>query len=162
MGATDDFGRRLQSYGMCTLNSKKDFAYVVLLSIVNLAVLLLANIQAYQARTITVEFGESQYIAIINSSILQAGIIGGPLLVIARDSPAAFVLVTVGEIFVICMSILLLIFIPKIKYMKKWKKKNSSSGSSNLSGIKVLNHPKVSLLSSMQQSGLIVFTCIYN
>jgi len=47
----------------------------------------------------------------------------------------------VGGIFVICMSILLLIFIPKMKYLKKWKK-NSSPGSSNLSGIQVLNHPK--------------------
>eukprot|EP00957_Ditylum_brightwellii_P039287 2971730-Ditylum_brightwellii.AAC.1 len=72
MGATDTFGRQLQSYGRCALNSKKDVAYVVLLSFINLVVLLLANFQAYQARTIIVEFGESQYIAIINSSILQA------------------------------------------------------------------------------------------
>jgi len=140
--ATDDFGRQLKSHGMCTLNSKKDIAYVVLLSVINLAVLLLANIQAYKARKITVEFSESQYIAIINTSILQAGIIGGPLLIITHDNPAALVLVKVGGIFVICMSILLLIFIPKMKYLKEWKKKKSSSGSSYLSGIKVLNHPK--------------------
>jgi len=144
--ARDDFGRELYSNGMCRLNSNKDIAYVVFLVIINLAVLLLANIQAYQARAITVEFSESQYIAIINASILQAGIIGGPLLVIAGDDPTAFVLVTVGGIFVVCMSTLFLIFIPKMKYLKKWKKtKRSSPRSISLSGIegiKVLNHPK--------------------
>eukprot|EP00957_Ditylum_brightwellii_P161062 12262520-Ditylum_brightwellii.AAC.1 len=99
--ARDDFGRELYSNGMCRLNSNKDIAYVVFLVIINLAVLLLANIQAYQARAITVEFS---------------------------DDPTAFVLVTVGGIFV------------------KWKKtKRSSPRSISLSGIegiKVLNHPK--------------------
>eukprot|EP00957_Ditylum_brightwellii_P164991 12561996-Ditylum_brightwellii.AAC.1 len=144
--ARDDFDRELNSNGMCALNSNKDIAYAVLLLIINLAVLLLANIQAYQARSIAVEYSESQYIAIINASILQAGIIGGPLLVIAGDDPTAFVLVAVGGIFVICMSILFLIFIPKMKYLKKWKEtRMSSPGTINLSGIegiKVLNHPK--------------------
>lgn len=141
--ARDDFGRPLDSTGRCTVENNKSLPFVVLLLIINMAVLLLANIQAYQARTITVEFSESKYIGIINASILQAGIIGGPLLVIAGSEPSAFVLTAVGGIFVICMSMLLLIFIPKMKYLQEWKKKRFSSRSgSNVSGIKVLNNPR--------------------
>merc|ERR1711862_824592 len=48
------------------------------------------------------------------ASMLQMFIIGAPLYVIVQDNPPARFLVACGFIFVICTSLLLLIFVPKV------------------------------------------------
>jgi ABC-type sugar transport system substrate-binding protein len=59
---TDDWNRVIASAGVCRSDYK---VFGIILLIVNVGVLLVANFQAYQARSIETEFSESKYISII-------------------------------------------------------------------------------------------------
>jgi 7 transmembrane sweet-taste receptor of 3 GCPR len=111
----------LSSYGHCTLGSGTSVAMFVCVVVLNACALLLANYQAYKARLVSTEYGESQYVAIIMMSILQIVIIGVPLMFLLEKNPSASYFVRVGVIFIICMSTLLLLFVPKMMYNKKRK-----------------------------------------
>ena len=76
--------------------------------------IVLANFQAYQARNISTEYSESKWIAFSMVSILQAMMIGAPILILASTDPTASFIVWSMLIFVICMSILGLLFVPKM------------------------------------------------
>ena len=104
----------------------------------NFGVLLLSNIQAYQARSIQSEFNESQYISIIMASMLQAFLIGIPIMALVGGKlPRVFYLVGVSLIFVVCMVILLLLFLPKMLFLSREREQEKKDGSS-----KNKNHPK--------------------
>jgi hypothetical protein len=48
------------------------------------------------------------------ASLLLASLSGVPILFVVRDNPQAFYLVLIFMVFVICMAVLLLIFVPKV------------------------------------------------
>lgn len=108
----DGWSRVISTYGGCQCENA--WPYVAPLGAVNLGVLILANWQAYRARKIRCEFAESKYIAICMLLLLQALLIGVPILLVVRNSPQAFYLTICFMIFVICMGVVLLIFVPKI------------------------------------------------
>jgi hypothetical protein len=122
--STDTFGRSTETTGFCSSNNR--LPYLVTLGVINLGALLFSIIQSYKARHISTEFSESDYIFRAMVSILCVCFIGVPVLVIAQDNPAAFFFVFTGIIFVTCCSILLLIFLPKMRYVKKSKKQTGS------------------------------------
>ena len=109
---TDGWNRVISSYGACRCD--KPLAYAAPLAIINLCVLILAIWQAYKAREIRLEFAESKYIAICLISLLEALLIGIPILMVVRDSPQAYYLTIIFIVFVICMGVLFLIFVPKM------------------------------------------------
>lgn len=110
----------LTSYGHCSLGSKgTSTAMFVCLVAVNICALLLANYEAYRARKVSTEYGESQYVAIAMLSILQILIVGVPLIFLLVEYPQASYFVKVGIIFIIGMSALLLMFVPKILSKRK-------------------------------------------
>ena len=115
---TDGWNRILSTYGACRCNHP--LAYAVPLAVINFGVLLLANWEAYKSRKIRLEFAESKYIAICMVSLLEAFVICIPILMVVRDSPKAFYLTVVFMVFVICMGVLLLIFVPKIFMAAKY------------------------------------------
>jgi hypothetical protein len=104
-----------ESYGTCNVSKKNAWkSILIVLGLVNGTALVLANVEAYKARQITTEYGESKYIAMIMASILQIVIVGLPLMFLIDGNPAASYFIESSIIFVICMSTLTLIFIPKI------------------------------------------------
>eukprot|EP00339_Tiarina_fusa_P029647 CAMPEP_0117073674 /NCGR_PEP_ID=MMETSP0472-20121206/51879_1 /TAXON_ID=693140 ORGANISM="Tiarina fusus, Strain LIS" /NCGR_SAMPLE_ID=MMETSP0472 /ASSEMBLY_ACC=CAM_ASM_000603 /LENGTH=761 /DNA_ID=CAMNT_0004798329 /DNA_START=89 /DNA_END=2374 /DNA_ORIENTATION=+ len=109
---TDGWNRILSTYGAC--RSDHVARFLVPLGVVNFSVLLLANWQAYVSRRIKSEFAESKYIAFCMVSLLQALVTGFPVIYVVRDSPQAYYLVMAFMIFVICMAVLLLVFVPKM------------------------------------------------
>jgi hypothetical protein len=109
---TDAFGRPAESLGRCM--NPKYFPYAITLFLVNGVALLLAIAEAYKARHINTEFSESKYIGMAVVCIFQALFFGVPLFFIAQDWPTAQVFVVAAVIFIICMAVLLLIFVPKI------------------------------------------------
>jgi ABC-type sugar transport system substrate-binding protein len=119
---TDGWNRIISTYGSC--QSDNSVRYLVPLAVVNISVLVAANWQAYVSRVIESEFAESKYIAMTMASLLQASLTGLPVLFVVRDSPQAFYLVAVFMIFVICMAILLLIFVPKIILADAFKRRS--------------------------------------
>jgi competence protein ComGC len=77
-------------------------------------VLVIACWQAFQARDIKSEFSEATYIGLAVFSMSQAFLTGIPIVAVVREIPQAFYLVLTFLIFLLCMVILLLIFLPKI------------------------------------------------
>ncbi|CAB9504717.1 acid type B receptor subunit 2 [Seminavis robusta] len=112
-GRTDS--GELSSYGKCSPTG--GVVATVMLSFIlaiNLIAVLLANFKAYQTRNLSTDFSESKYIALCMASILEALLIGAPLVVLAGKNPTASFVVQSMLVFVVCMSVLGLMFLPKV------------------------------------------------
>ena len=110
----DKFGRTTETRGYCS--SDDSIAYLIALAVINLGSLLFAVYEAYVARHISTEFAETDYIFKSLVVISLVCFIGIPVLVIAHDNPAAYFFVLSAIIFVVCTSLLSLIFGPKIMH----------------------------------------------
>jgi len=127
--STDNLGRTVETSGSCSYDGS--LPYVVALIIVNLGALLFAIYEAYQARNISTEFAESEYIMKAVVSMLLVCFIGLPVVMIAEEQVARLFTFT-GIIFVISMSLLGLIFVPKIKFhLDRHTDRTSSDGTSS-------------------------------
>jgi hypothetical protein len=91
-------------------------------------------VEAYRARKISDEFSESKYIGFAMASMLQALLLGLPLGVLVTNNPAARLFTYSGIIFLISMSLLLLIFVPKVMIVfRDYQEKKPKRGESDLS-----------------------------
>ncbi|KAL7525679.1 hypothetical protein ACHAXR_003025 [Thalassiosira sp. AJA248-18] len=99
---TDDWNRVISSYGICSSAtedrtvSNAFVPFLVIIVVLNFGLLILANGQAYQARTIQTEYSESKYIGIIFASILQVFALGIPCIFllwvsISTNSPCCII-----------------------------------------------------------------------
>ena len=143
--------------------------FAVVVAMIDIAALLLASYQSYLARHIATEFGESENIGRAISSMLLLSSVGVPTVVIVSDDPKARFFVTSSIIFVLCSSVLLFIFVPKIlaamhcsfnadrtiqRTMDTLKKQSarhhnpgtSSQDSSGQFGVEILNRPREIML----------------
>jgi 7 transmembrane sweet-taste receptor of 3 GCPR len=84
-----------------------------LLLIINFVAVILALKQIYNARNISTEYNEGVYITIAMASMLQAFLTCLPILALVQNSPPVSFFVKTSIIFVISMSLILLIFLPK-------------------------------------------------
>jgi hypothetical protein len=109
----DGWGRVISTYGRCGWEDSA-WPFVAPLCGINFCTLVLANWQAYRSRKIKSEFAESKYIALCMLLLLEALLLGVPVFLVVQDSPPAFYLTMSFMIFVICMGVLLLIFLPKM------------------------------------------------
>ena len=116
----------LNSYGTCKPygtgsdgNMTATKVLVSLLAIINIGALFIAQVEAFRARYITSEIlSESKYISLAIFGNLQVFLIGLPLMFLVEENPSAKYFVQVGIIFVVCVGILLLIFSPKVWYVR--------------------------------------------
>jgi len=121
---TDGWKRVIATYGSCR-SSHSTSAFLAPLGLINLSVLILANWQAYEARSIESEFAESKYIALAMASLLQTMLCCVPVILVVGEAPRTFYLVTVMMLFVICTSVMLLIFVPKVRLANKMRHCNN-------------------------------------
>lgn len=112
------------SYGICTIHSEGSAWKVIvsLIAIINGAALLASNVEAYKARKVDTAYGESSYIGLIMASWLQIILVGLPLSFLVAEQPTARFFVNSSMAFLMTMSVLLLLFLPK---WRSWKKRNS-------------------------------------
>ena len=115
---TDAWNREISSYGACRCNNS--VAYLVPLAAINLIAVGIACRQAYQARDIMSEFSEAKYIGLTVFSLFQAFLMGIPVVAIVRNMPEAFYLVLAILIFLLCMLVLVLIYLPKMLMQRKY------------------------------------------
>jgi len=119
-----------ESFGYCTVADRDNVAWkviVVLLGILNGGVLISANVEAFKARKIDTEYGESVYIGLIMLFFLQITLVGVPLFFIIQDNLVARFFLTTSMVSIMAMSVLLLIFIPKfIIYRRRLKEKENT------------------------------------
>ena len=119
VGRVDKFGRELESLGTCTGSSRDDWTpYLGVLLAINGTMVFLASYQSYRARSISVEFSESKYVGMILTAILQALVIGIPIIVIVSENPTATFVVESSLVFILCGTILLCMFIPKMLFLR--------------------------------------------
>lgn len=124
------------SYGSCSASGDVIWKICIsLLAALNGTALLMANFQAWQARNLSTEYGESKYIGMAMACILQVIVVGVPLLFLVYENPPADYFVRSTIVFVICASILLLIFGPKMYHHRKRKGGSSHSLSSRSVGL---------------------------
>ena len=119
---TDQWGRTLSTHGSCVATTERKggaIPYIVLLAVIDLCAVVLANVQAYRARNIHTEYSESRYIAMVNGSLLQAWLTGAPIIVLVRDNPSALFVVGALILFLTSTAILLLIFVPKLDFLRR-------------------------------------------
>lgn len=122
----DGWNRVISTYGACR-SEGNSFRFLIPLAVVNGAVLVLANQQAYLSRRVKSEFAESKYIAFAMCSLLQAFLTGLPVIYVVRDSPEANYLVMSFMVFVICMTVMLLIFVPKMVKTNQFQQRSPKS-----------------------------------
>lgn len=105
-----------ESYGTCAADPDSVAWKVILalLGVLNGAALVGANVEAWKARNIQTEYGESSYIGLIMASMLQVVLVGVPLSFLVHENPTARFFVNSSMAFVICMSVLSLLFLPKV------------------------------------------------
>lgn len=126
LDGTDEFGRGRHSYGTCT-EGNAFIPFVAVLLVINLSALLLGNFLSYRARTVSTEHNESMYIGVIMAFMLQGICIGLPLLLLVKEKPPAFFFLQAGFIFAICMCALVLMFVPKIVYLRNHLREKGQS-----------------------------------
>jgi hypothetical protein len=109
------------SYGTCSVQDDSSSWKVIvsILGILNGAALIASNVEAYKARKVDTDYGESSYIGLIMGSYLQIVLVGLPLYFLVQDNPTAKFFVSSSMVFLMSMSVLLLLFIPK---WRNWKK----------------------------------------
>ncbi|CAJ1931279.1 unnamed protein product [Cylindrotheca closterium] len=121
----DSFGREIETRAFCSYAGSIGFA--VSLGTLLLGVLGYTLQQAYAARNVSTEFAETEYIFLALAALLLVSFVGFPVLVIAKDDTQARFYVSAAIIAVTSLSILLLIFVPKIA-AKKRRRRASSAG----------------------------------
>ena len=118
-------GEPFNTFGHCEGNGPVSTSMMSVSITVNMGALVLACCQAYTARNISDEFSEAKYLGIAIFSWLQVLAVGGPVLFLidAEDVTTRYFLVTV-IIFLVCMSVLGLIFMPIALHLKPKKAKS--------------------------------------
>lgn len=110
----DVYGRPSSIYGRCSISNERG-AYLIALLILNLVALIVAIILAWKTQKLSTEFSEAKYIFTVFLTILFVSIVGVPVLILASDNPDASVFVMNAIVFVIGITTLLWIFVPKVK-----------------------------------------------
>ena len=115
----DEFDRSIDSYAYCT----SDYPFEVVLWVVTFLWLIVGCFINYRTRDVRTDYNESKFVALAMASVLQAAAMGVPIMVVVRNSPQGRYFVRLAIDFVTSGSNLLLIFIPKMRSLRKEKQK---------------------------------------
>jgi len=107
------------TYGVCRSEGSVSIVFGTLTLLVDTGALLMACVWAYQTRNIATEYAESKFIGIAIFGIFQVIIVGLPLVFLVNGNPKALYFLLSAIIFTICMSVLLLMFVPKLQQQVK-------------------------------------------
>lgn len=122
----DRFSRSIESRGFC--RSHDSLAFIILLVAMNFGALVLVAYQSYLARSIATAFAESEHIAKAIVCMLLVSFVGVPTILLVSEDPKGHFFVVTSIIFVLCLSVLSFIFVPKIlRTRKKSKNRRLSS-----------------------------------
>lgn len=101
--------------------------------------MIVANVEAYKARTIDTEYGESVYIGLIMLFFLQIVLVGVPLFFIVQGNLVARFFLTTSMVFIMSMTVLLLIFVPKFLIYRKSLHEGEVGPNIRFSGVDTVN-----------------------
>jgi hypothetical protein len=130
----DMFGQSVASRGTCfnsVQNGSAETIFLSLLGVVNLSALLFSIYQSYRARKLPSEFNEAFYLLMTNLAILEGMVLGVPILFLAGNDPASFMLIRSLLVGIICLAVLLPMFLPKFTKAEDQKARRSVSSKFN-------------------------------
>jgi ABC-type sugar transport system substrate-binding protein len=116
----DYWNRIISTYGSCRSNHAASF--LVPLGVINLIAVAISCWQAFRARNIASEFSEAKYIGLSVGSMTQAFLTGIPVVVVVKHIPRTYYVVLTLMIYILSMTVLLLIFLPKIMQHRDYSK----------------------------------------
>ena len=119
-------GEEWKSYSACRAGTV-GYALMYSISAVNMVALLLACYQAFRARNISGEFSESRSVGLAVGCWLQVLLVGFPALyLVDPDDIETSYFLQVGLLFVLCMSMMIIIFAPLVSMVWQYKKNPSA------------------------------------
>jgi len=139
-------GAEWNTYGTCRSEGNAGVIFLILIVLIDFSALALACLQAYRARNVSTEYSESKYIGVAVLSWLQVMLVGMPLIFLVNENPTASYFLKVVIIFIISMSTLVFMFVPKMIYLKK---KKDNGGQSIRSGAQSSYRSNASVNSSV-------------
>jgi hypothetical protein len=95
---TDTFDRPEDTYGYC--DWKEQMGYLLALGIINLLILLLSAYQSWEARKLSTEFAESQYIFAALIITLTLFMVAVPVSIMSSSSPKTILFVYSSAILI--------------------------------------------------------------
>jgi 7 transmembrane sweet-taste receptor of 3 GCPR len=114
---TDSFNRFLESSAVCTSDISLGFAIAIIT--LNLGFLITGAVWAFKSRNLETDYKESKYISLAISTVLQAWLMGLPVIVVVRQNPSSSFFVKCGLILVTSGLVVGLVFIPKMWEMRQ-------------------------------------------
>lgn len=120
--SVDVYGRTISSVGRCAF--RESFPFIIAIGCINLSALLFTLWQAYKARHIKTILGETKYIAMATSSMILVFVMGIPVMLLSYENPSALYFVEMFIIFIVCMSLILFTFGPKLYLQREVKRGN--------------------------------------
>jgi 7 transmembrane sweet-taste receptor of 3 GCPR/Membrane transport protein len=120
---TDIFDRATESYGVCA--SDNSLPFTLMLVLLNGFVLAVGIIWALISRNVETECNENVYIGTSLAAVLQAWLMGLPILNVVVDNVQARFYVGVGIMFVTAQSLISLTFIPKMMTLRSERRKTT-------------------------------------
>ena len=100
--------------GWCT--SEDTAWFTGMLFVFNIGILFLSLVQSYECRRITTEYSESSWVTIAIATTSQAWFIGLPLLLLIDTNPTLWFVLISSTVLCTTLPVLVLIFLPKLKY----------------------------------------------
>jgi len=128
----DDFNRPIEIYSKCSW--EESFPYITTLIVINAVIASLSAYQSWKARGLSTEFAESQYIFAALLMILTLFMVQLPVMTMSGDNPELRKLAYISGVFIFSMSILLLLFVPKM-YFHYYRKNDRQTMNSSVEGI---------------------------
>lgn len=114
------------THGFCKSEGNASKAFLSLLVLVDGAALILACVQAYQARKLDDEYAESHWIGVACASWIQVMAVGVPVILLTGNQPIAQYFTFSALVFLVCVSMILLLFVPKMRLMSKQNTQQNS------------------------------------
>jgi len=119
VGHYDSFGRSIESYASCQPVDSKFYYFAGTLAITDFLGVAVVTWEAYKGRNAPSDLSDASYLALSVMSLLETLIMGAPLLFVVGDNPTAFYLVGSSLISIGCITMLVLLFLPKFRRRKR-------------------------------------------
>lgn len=114
---TDSFNRFQESHATC--DSSNSIGFLIAIVAVNIVFLGIGTYWGYRTRNVTTDYGESRFIGIVITAVLQTWLMGIPVLIALVEQPSATFFVKSGLVGLTSGIVLTFNYLPKMWVVHK-------------------------------------------
>lgn len=119
----DEFGRVDPTIGSCQGSKNASIAFPIAILFLNLFVLVVSSWWSYRALDLDTEYSENKYISFSLGATLEVFVVASPLMALLNHEPGPRFFVFTGFTLLTSFVVLLLIFWPKVRFLRNEKKR---------------------------------------